>query len=71
MNNSIEGDQDFTEMENKFQQGIDDFADGEMENALEVFVELVDHKFRIEECLEYISRIQFELFEYEGMHLFS
>lgn len=45
---------------------MDDFVDGEMENSLEVFIELVEKNFRLEESLEYISRIQFDLFEYEG-----
>ena len=66
MNQSAEEDQNSIQLENKFQQGVDDFIDGEMENALEVFIELIDKNYRLEESLEYISRIQFDLFEYEG-----
>ena len=66
MNNSGDEDQQSIELENKFEQGVDDFVDGEMENSLEVFIELVEKNYRLEESLEYISRIQFDLFEYEG-----
>jgi hypothetical protein len=66
MSNSGEEDQNSIQLENKFQQGTDDFMDGEMENALEVFIELIDQNYRLEESLEFISRIQFDLFEYDG-----
>jgi hypothetical protein len=71
MNNSGEEDQNSIQLENKFQQGVEDFIDGEMENALEVFIELIDKNYRMEESLEYISRIQFDLFEYEGKVIFN
>ena len=62
----METERDEKKFEDDFERAKEEFEEGEWEEALEIFMILIEENFRKEQCLFFVSRANYELAEYQG-----
>lgn len=55
--------------EKLFEKGFDQFENGDWDEALKTFEEVLRYDYRITECLGYLITIHFDSMEYQGKFL--